>query len=265
MALVELVGPPTVGKSTLVAACVRRGAHDARRSLMRPRHPALGPLADWARRAASGDGLLQSLAGRLLVVPDDAWTEAQLAAVARAWAPFLDLVLGASTPPDDRALGVMERAWLLEAIRLRALLEPERAAGRLDLLDEGVTHPFKVRAVAGDDTVRSEAYARVVPLPDILVVLDADPAVLVPRVRARYATAPARVRWASFGPDADDARIEDTLRSASRTAATIAQAAEDRGCPVIRIDVGDGPIERTATVLLERLRSTTDRAGADLR
>lgn len=270
MALVELVGPPTVGKSTVVAAGVRRGAHDARRSIAPVRHPALAPLGPWIRRTASG-GPGRALAGRLLAGPDDARAEAALTAVADPWAPFLDLVVGPAAEgadaasPAGRALRVMGRAWLLEAVRLRALLEAERAADRRDLLDEGVTHPLKVRAVAGDDADRVAAYARVVPLPDVLVVLDAPASVLARRMRERYAADPTRVRWAALGDDASDATIEALVRTTQRTVATLADAAEDRGCPVVRIDVEGRSADEVAATLLARLRSLPHRSGAALR
>lgn len=257
MPLLELVGPPAVGKSTLVAAAVRRGATDVRRSLLVPRHRAVAALADWARRSAASGGSLAPLAGRLLVDPGSVRTEAALTAAATGWRDLLTLVLEGPggpppTTPEGLALAVVERGWLLDAIRLRALVATLPAGAGVALLDEGLTHPYKALAAVGDDPTRLARYAAVVPLPDVLVVVGLDPAEHARRVRARHHAMPGRVRWTALGGAVDDEVLDAELARVRRTVDVIAGAAADRGTPVIRLDATGRTPDELALELLDR-------------
>lgn len=255
MPLVELVGPPAVGKSTLVAACVRDGATDVRRTLLGPRHPLLAPLAERARRTPGPDGPRRALADRLLAAPDLASGEAALTAVASSWRSFLELVLaGPSCPPPvsdaGLALAVMERTWLLDAIRLRALVATLPHSSDVALLDEGLTHPYKTLAAIGDDPARLERYAALVPLPDVLAVVALDPAEHARRLRARHGTGAARARWAALGDDVDAAMLQAEIDRVQAVVDRVAAAAAKRGTPVVRIDAtGRTPAALAATLL----------------
>lgn len=252
MSLVELVGPPAVGKSTLVDAAVRRGARDARREILEPRHPLLRPLADLARRRPPGG---RRITDRLLTPPTTARIEAALSATAADWADYLDLILaepGRPTEPcaEDRVLAVMERSWFLEAVRLRALLERLPDSAELPLLDEGLTHPYKVHAAVGADPVAVARYAEHVPLPEVLVVLSAEPEVVVRRIRERHRTEPGRARWNALLRDGDGDVVEQEVERVAATVAAIATAAERRGCPVVRLDTTSEDPDRAVEELL---------------
>jgi hypothetical protein len=275
MPLVELVGPPTVGKTTVVAACVRAGATDARRAVLAPRAPMLAGMVPAARAVASTDaGLRRWLLDRALVAPGAARTEQALLAVSEAWKSFLTLVLeaphaGGARPGEQRsaeqlALALVERQWLDAAIGLRALLEPVRGSGSVLLLDEGLTHPFKAHAAVGDAPNDVDRYADAVPLPDVLVVLEADERVLLERFRARLRRDGERVRRAVFGPDLDDKAIAEQLRRAVVTVDRIATAAERRGCPTIRLRVGDTTPESLAGELRRRLATQSSASSPEV-
>ena len=264
MPLVELVGPPTVGKSTLVAACVRGGATDARRHVLLPRSPVLAPIAPAARAVAATDtGLRRRLLDRLVVAPDDARTERALLDVAEAWAPFLALVLDGPEARDGRAPGersperlaldLVGRGWLDAAIGLRALLEPSLGSPARLVLDEGLTHPFKAHAAVGEDPAALARYAELVPLPDVLVVLAADTDMLVARFRSRFGGTERRVRWAALGADVEDRTIRDELERTVDAVELVAVAAERRGCPVVRLRVDDATPGALAAELADRL------------
>jgi len=262
MPLVEFIGPPTVGKSTLVEACVGPGFLDARRAVLEPRHPLLAPLAPLAR-TVSTPPILRGLAARVLAAPADARVEAALAAIPETWRPFLRLVLDGDTDQDGPSvtpagtyvIALMERQWLLSALQLRALLEPERRSESILLLDEGLTHPYKARGVAGTraHTVL-EKYAECVPMPDILVVLDADTSVLVQRMRDRYDRMPERARWASLG-QGDAERLTAELDAVRGSVRTIVSRLRARGCQIIEIDPLGGSTKSLALRLTGEIRA----------
>lgn len=266
MRLIELVGPPAVGKSSIVAAALGRGLRDARCSVLAPRNALVAPLLPRLRRVAGRRSPLDRIVRRLLVDPDEAHVEAALTAVGTDWAAFLALVLDgpvdghADGPGGDRppaALAVMERSWLLRAVQLRALLELERRgphhAGShrraadtrlvpMFVLDEGLTHPYKAIAAVGASDAAIGRYADLVPLPDLLVVVDDDAEVLARRMRARYATTPERARWQALS--ADTGPPVEEIRRTQRIVRIVAERAAARGGEVIRLDAaGASPVE----------------------
>lgn len=262
MPLVEFTGPPAVGKSSLVAAGVRLGAVDARRSVLRPRRSRPGSAGHAPAAATRLRGpLLRAVADRALRAPDDAESEAALSAVAAEWATFLRLTLtgpGADvgTSDADAVLAIVERDWMFDALRLRALLEPICRSSDLLLLDEGLTHPYKARAVVGPDPGATlQPYAACVPLPDVLVVLDDATDAIVARFRARYRAAPARARWASLGPAPSDAKLAAEIDRTRVAVEVIATTAEARGCRIVRIDAAGTSPERRARDLIDRIRT----------
>ena len=261
MRLIELVGPPAVGKSSIVAAALGRGLHDARRSVLAPRNALVAPLLPRLRSTAGRRSPFDRIVRRLLVDPDEAHVEAALTAVGADWATFLALVLdgpayGAAGDRPPAALAVMERSWLLRAVQLRALLELEHAADPLLVpmlvLDEGLTHPYKAIAAVGASDAAIERYADLVPLPDLLVVVDGDAEVLARRMQARYATTPERARWQALSADTEPP-VEE-IRRTQRIVRIIAERAAARGSEVIRLDAaGASPVELA--------RELTHRAG----
>lgn len=263
MPLAELTGPPAVGKSALVAAGVRLGAVDARRSVLRFRRAGRGGPVRAPDLLIRARGPLRAAGDRLLRTPDDAEMEAALASVAVGWAAFLRLTLdgpGAEATPSgtDPVLRLVERGWALEAVRLRALLEAGPQVSGLRLLDEGLTHPYKALTIVGSDSEEAvRRYAECVPLPDTLVVVDDATDAIVERFRARYRAVPTRARWAALGPSPSDARLAAEIGRTRTTIEIIASAAEARGCEVVRLDTpGATPLER-AQELLGRLRART--------
>lgn len=262
MRLIELVGPPAVGKSSIVAAALGRGLQDARSSVLAPRNALVAPLLPRLRRVAGRRSPFDGIVRRLLVDPDEAHVEAALTAVGADWAAFLALVLDGPLdgPEEDRppaALAVMERSWLLRAVQLRALLElerrgPHRARSRrraadpmlvpMFVLDEGLTHPYKAIAAVGASDAAIERYADLVPLPDLLVVVDGDAEILAHRMQTRYATTPERARWQALSADTEPP-VEE-IRRTQRIVRIVAERAAARGSEVIRLDAaGASPVE----------------------
>ena len=262
MRLIELVGPPAVGKSSIVAAALGRGLQDARSSVLAPRNALVAPLLPRLRRVAGRRSPFDRIVRRLLIDPGEARIEAALTAIGADWAAFLSLVLDGPLdgPEGDRppaALAVMERSWLLRAVQLRALLElerrgPHQAGPRrratdpmlvpMFVLDEGLTHPYKAIAAVGASDAAIERYADLVPLPDLLVVVDDDAEVLARRMQTRYAMTPERARWQALSAHAGPP-VEE-IRRTQRVVHIIAERAAVRGGEVIHLDAaGASPIE----------------------
>ena len=262
MRLIELVGPPAVGKSTIVAAALGRGLQEARSSVLAPRNALVAPLLPRLRRVAGRRSSFDRIVRRLLIDPGEARIEAALTAVGADWAAFLQLVLDG--PTGDRppaALAVMERVWLLRAFQLRAVLEVERREhdqsrppGRGDdpmlVLDEGLTHPYKAIAAVGSSDAAIERYAATVPLPDVLIVVDDDADIIARRLQARHASTPGRARPQELGTDAE--RLVDEVRRAQQVVRLVAGHAADRGAEVITLDATGASPERLAAELVHR-------------
>lgn len=257
MPLVELVGPPAIGKSTLVDACVGRGASDARRELLQPRLERLTSLAELARSIPRSKRFRRLLADRLLLPPALHEVEAALADVAPAWNDFLTLILGGADPsgpssPVSPALALMERSWLLEAVQVRALLAVQPASSRLLVLDEGLSHPYKVLAAAGERREDQDRYAGCFPIPDVLAVLDAPTEVVVERLTRRARSGPPRARWVTPDGPFDGRRIEDEVHRTRGVVARIVEGAQARGCTIVHVDA-EGSVTDAADALLHQI------------
>lgn len=259
MPLIELVGPAASGKSVLADACVTLGAHDARRSVLRPRRGLPGRVAPLARR--SRVGLVRWLADRSLTGPSLEAVEQALASVSPDWQDYLQLLLevpiGVSGPPKESALRLLERHWLVEALLLRAQLEATRLDPALHVLDEGLTHPRKILAACGHDEALIDRCASVVPLPDVLVVVDVEEGILVERSRTRLQESPARLRSLALGgPDSgpDDGRLVADIRRSMAVTDLVAGHARARGCRVVRLRTGGRSPEESAATLLAEVR-----------
>lgn len=252
MPLVELVGPPAVGKSALAEALFRRGVCDARREFHVSRRPAFAPLAAAARRAGPR---WRVIADRLLLPPGPEQVEAALAKASLSWAPFLALILEGpgstgSLAPEARVIALLERSWLLDAVQRQALLAALPASREILVLDEGLTHPYKALAVSGADDAVLDRYAALVPLPDVLVVVDAHPDLIAKRLRERHRTSPARARAAVIG--ASDAAIDAEVARVRHAVEVVALTAVSRSCRVIRLAVEDDGPGVLANRLLDR-------------
>jgi hypothetical protein len=253
MPLVELLGPPAVGKSTLQEALVVHGMRDAGRAVLVPRWRSFAPLAGVARCARPR---WHALADRVLLPPGPDRIEAALSEVAPRWAPFLDLILegppqSVTPSPDASVLGIVERLWLLEALERRALLEALPPTEEPLILDEGLTHPYKALAVAGRDERRLHRYAALVPIPDVLVAIDAESDLIAARLADRYRRSPTRIRAASVGTS--DAAIREEVSRVRHAVDVVVAAAETRGCTVVRFPLKGERADVLADRLLTRL------------
>jgi hypothetical protein len=175
--------------------------------------------------------------------------------VSLSWAPFLDLILEGPRPPrplkpEAQVLALLERSWFLEAVQQQALLATLPTSREVLVLDEGLTHPYKAFAVTGTDDSLLHRYAALVPLPDVLIVMDADYDLIASRLRHRHLTSPSRPRAAALR--ASDATIDQEVARVRRAVEVVARAAMARGCPVIRLAVHDSAPDALADRLLRQ-------------
>ncbi len=233
--LVEFVGPPEAGKSTLVMSLLSRREADG---------PARIDARLLARRLrgterSAGVRLLRAASRRhrvadlLLGAPREHTTVLALTEASRRWPDLLPRV---AVPPSPQLIDVMALRWALESLITRALVERERGSTpprTLALLDEGPTHPYKVMALVGAGREPSQEAVDVLPLPDVLVHVVIGPEVLAGRLRSRRERrpdGPRELAWSS-----EDRLTEEAMRTI-RVSALVAEAARRRGVPVIEVD-----------------------------
>lgn len=252
--LVEFIGPPGSGKTTLMravlAAAHGRGSRwiDARLLARRPRlHSPSDRLLAIASRS-------RSISTLLLGAPDEATVAAALDASATAMSPLLARVGRARTSDDEvlRGLGIR---WMLDAIVARALIDQElrnRPSLTIALLDEGLTHPYKL-ATLGPDPIPPMDVLALVPLPDLLVRFQIPEDVLLGRLRARRDRTPTGPRERSWASESDLVAEVEHLAAAVEAVATLAAR---RGIPVLTAD-GTMPLRAAAQDLVARIEMSS--------
>jgi hypothetical protein len=262
--LVELVAPAAAGKSSLSRAVLGHRRARGRtwvdaRSLVRPgRVPGGATLARMLgpRWAAGTRGDL------LLAAPGEDAIARSLGAVADDWADFLSVVTAPGSTMaigDDAriaALDLLARRWFVEAVQLRALLATalvDRPRSGLALLDEGLLHPYKVRAGVGPDLDRQARYLATVPLPDVVLHLDVPDGLVVERLVRLAAERPDRLRLALLPIDDPAALAAAVARDRDAVTAAV-ETARSRGASVHTIDGSldlDTQVERVLAVTRE--------------
>lgn len=231
--VVELLGPPGSGKSTLAEAVLGgpapRPLHPSQVS-GRPRLPVGGTLDRRLRRLPD---VVPGRAGRALRAL--LWVDRApdfLAELRRTHPEFLELVAHAPPPGDADAEQVLRwRTWPPATLEAHVLLRRAEAPGATVLVEEGVVQ--RANTVCAGDESLAERYLATQPLPDMVVVLDVDPAEALRRIRAR----PKRTLLRHEGRD--DASVLGDLERTARLVATAVPALEARGVPVLRLDASE--------------------------
>ncbi len=251
--LIELVGAPGTGKSTLVAALVAgRGARrpdvgpplvDAARLVRAPRGAPAGSVPAWPVTGGVVTRALADVRGlsRLVLrVRDRAELWGLLARRHDEWGEFLALTRAAAADDHrDPAFRALVSGWLAQTLQLRALAD-RVADPVVCVLAEGlVQRRLTVLGSPVDPAVvfdpgRVAAYLATLPVPAGLVHLTAAGEVLEARLAARAAEGRAIVRHAGL----DDERRAAASRADAAALADAVAAVAARGVPVVTVDTG---------------------------
>jgi hypothetical protein len=235
--LVELVGAPGAGKSTVAAALDGLRAGGA----------VLRPATDLVRPPRRG--LPREAARRLAGAEDPRVLRRALADRAEAWDPLLRLVL-AARPDDPRGAALRLEAldWTRRTLATVALVRA--APGGAFVLDEGPLQ--RVTAVLGPlpDPVEVARYVGLLPPSDLVLHLKADDATLARRLADRAAAGRVIDRHLGLDPAA---RLASVRADAAVLAAAVGAAAT--GTTVIDVDASDGadPIAAARAAVLRQL------------
>lgn len=258
MRLVEFVGPPESGKTTIarrllsVAAAAEGPWIDGRLLARAPRLGRSTPslLAFASRRTWIADLLLGAR--------DEAASEAALSAAAPVLGGLLTRA-GRGTIANDPVLRGLVLRWALEALDVRAAVEasrPRLSASTVAVLDEGMTHPYKIAAFAEPGDVAD--VLPLLPLPDVLVRTVVPDEVLIERLDRRRRASPTGARGRTW---TSRAALADEVRRVATVVGMVGDEAERRGVPVIEVDGTAAPEDVTGD-LFPRIASALDGEAA---
>lgn len=248
--IVELVGVPGAGKSTLAALLAPETGAVPAEPGHRPVRPAavLGTLRLPLGR--SGDAVLRGLRDRLpsrasAIVASLLWRAPSvdpLAVLSRTHPEYLALVAHAPPPSEADASYVLQwRSWPVPTMATHLALRRVFASGRSVLVEEGLV--MRANTVCAGDPSLVDPYLRHQPVPDVLVVLHVDPATALDRIGGRDKRTLLRHEGLSA-----DAVLEDLARSA-RLVASAGPILRERGVTVVDIDATEPPQRQQERVL----------------
>jgi len=264
--IVELLGLPGAGKSTLAAALLDgSGRGSGRRDASRVAPPLSPPsrVLDIARLPlpAGIDAALRAAVQQLpprggSVARRALWRQDPvdpLAELARTHPEFLELVAHAPPPTDaDPAHVLRWRNWPIVTLETHVRLRRAHAPAHTVLVEEGVVQ--RANTVCAGAPELAARYFATQPLPDALVVLTTDPRTAHQRIAAR-AKGPL-LRHEGREPAAVLADLE-------RTAGLVTTATEvlrGRGLTVLELDASD-PVQALQDRVLTLVASLPPRGG----
>jgi len=262
--VVEFVGPPGSGKSSVAAALSGRrlGSRTVvgiEAVTLRPRSSL--PLAQLVHGATMRrSGRAASTLDRMLcqAVPADE-RAASLAGRADEWRPLLDFLAGRTlgtdvTDPMATASSVRRLyapLWLTQTLEARALAE-DAPDGLVVVMHEGLLQRAGVVCGRAPDEVQLAQYARLVPPLAAVVHLRCSTGLLVERVLGRRASGSENVRHIGL----DERELQELLDWESALLARTVQAYRLAGGRTIVLDADeDGPAvlaDRIARALVEK-------------
>lgn len=248
--IVELLGTPGAGKSTLSALLVPDRSARSTAASGRPVRPAAVAGALRAPLGPSADAALRRVRDRFPpraahVLTDLLWRPSgddPLDVLAGTHPEFLTLIAHAPAPPDADAASVLKwRSWPLSTMATHVTLRRSSAPGRTVLVEEGMV--MRANTVCAGDESLVEPYLRHQPVPDVLVILHVDAATALDRVTTRAKR--TLLRHEGLG---DDGILLDLERSV-RLVEAAGSVLRERGVLIIDLDATTSPQQQSETVL----------------
>jgi hypothetical protein len=254
--VIELVGAPGAGKSTLAGALV--GSSSSGRSLVAAdalnRLPRLPQFARFVRRRrVVTHGVLDALLTRQLLPSE---RRAALRDRAEAWRPLLeflaDRTIGADEPRVGHVAALLRRleapVWLLHTLELHALA-PIAPPDALVVVEEGLLQ--RTAMVCGPTPTDEvlDAYLSRLPPIDLAVHLRATPATLVDRVERRREAGRVNTRHDGLSR----AELERSVQADLTLLARVIERHRALGGAVLELDSGDAAADELVRLVIERL------------
>jgi len=244
--IIELLGLPGAGKSTLATALLSGGARGGQRlvgpddllgvSRLRLPDTVDGTLRRGVQRLPAR---ITPVARQLLWRSDEA---DPLEVLARTHGAFLEVVAHAPPEADAAAEAVLRwRSWPLSTMATHVALRRVDAPGRTVLVEEGLVQRANTVCIGRPEL--AARYFATQPLPDALVVLDVDLDVAQARIASR--SKGPLLRHAGLAPP-------DVLKDLRRSAELIATAKEvlrGRGLVVLELDADVPTLDQRKQVL----------------
>jgi thymidylate kinase len=251
LAVVEFLGLPGAGKSTMRREVIASMKEAGQSAVDLP----TAMLA--AIRLHGADRLTRAVAIVTRSGSSPAWRRAYARSTDRFTAltrflaanpEVMEVVLATQRQRRGRDLH-QERvlSWILSLMANTQLVD--KTAGRFDWLfiDEGFCQRAIALFVVGfddEDELRLRSYVAAIPLPEILVVVEASPSVCEARLD--------ELEWSERVTEMNRAERRDFLNTAARVVELVADEADRLGARVIRID-GTAPIGESCDALTRAL------------
>lgn len=251
-AILELLGAPGAGKTTLTDALLNRATRPERPRL---RHPDEMMGVPRVRAGRKVDGVLRELSGRLParasgIARDALWRRSApdfLSVLAREHMGFLDVVAHATPPQADPDYVLRWRQWPHATLEHHVLLRGIPETDCTVVVEEGLV--MRANTVCAGDEALAARYFATQPLPDALVALKVRPEEALARLQGRGKKPLLRHQNRS------EASILEDLRRTARLVDTAVDVLRGRGLDVLVLDA-TASLPANRRIVLDHLLAT---------
>jgi len=251
-AILELLGAPGAGKSTLADALLDRSTRPERPCLRHPDEVIGAPRLAAGRKV---DGVLRELSGRLParasgLARDALWRRTApdyLKILSREHGGFLDIVAHATPPTADAAYVLRWQQWPHATLEHHVLLRDVPESDCTVVVEEGLV--MRANTVCAGDESLAARYFATQPLPDVLVVLKVHPEEALARLQGRGKRPLLRHQNRS------DASILTDLERTARLVDTAVDVLKGRGLDVLVLDA-TSPVTANRRAVIDHLLAT---------
>lgn len=238
--IVEIIGAPGVGKSTLVEQIKRQnnrllsGIYETSLDHVRvPRNQYLAKVAE-ASRIAGVIGMVWGVRCLYYRFPKEEEKEAALTCMPQGWQRFKDFCdrMIADLVSHNEIMPIAGQ-WFLDALQMRALMELAKTRNRIALVDEPLSYRLSLfpNQASYQDYIRQ--YYNLMPLPDAVAYISADVETIAERYHGRsQRTGMINIRHQGM----THSEIHEDIKWAITIAETAVHSLKERGVAVLRLD-----------------------------